>query len=168
MSFQELKTALEHLSSVLDEMLPLAKGKSDLIVRNKVEDLVALTSRELRLTARMEESYREVERATASCWAELGIRPRPGSALANLIQAIHRIEEKSALSELARRLREKHDELKAHNERNQLLVKQSLEWIDYELNLIAGPFDQEATYSPNVVNPSYSGSSYRRMFDTRA
>jgi len=166
--FQELKTALEELAAMLDEMLPLAQAKPDVIVQNKVEDLVALTSRELRLTARIEEHYRKLETTTASCWGELGLRARPGSSLANLIEAIPRLEEKRALSELARGLKEKHDEIKVLNERNQLLVKQSLEWIDYELNLIAGPLEQETTYSPDLVSQNYSGGSYRRVFDARA
>ncbi|MFD2331478.1 flagellar protein FlgN [Cohnella sp. GCM10020058] len=168
MSFLQLKKALEELNVMLDEMLPLARDKSEVIVRNKVEDLVSLTSRELRLTARMEEHYREIERATSSCWTELGLRARPERTLADLIQAIPRYDGKRALTDLASKLKEKHAELKILNERNQLLVKQSLDWIDYELHLIAGPLEQEITYSSSVATQSYSGGSYRRVFDARA
>ncbi len=153
---------------MLDEMLPLARDKSDVIIRNKVEELVSLTSRELRITARMEEHYREIERATSACWTELGMRMRPDRTLSDLVQAIPRLEDKRALTEQAKALKAKHDELKTLNERNQLLVKQSLDWIDYELHLIAGPLEQEITYSSDAATQSYSGGSYRRVFDARA
>ncbi|MDF0753089.1 flagellar protein FlgN, partial [Marinobacter sp. 71-i] len=61
-----------------------------------------------------------------------------------------------------------HNELKVINERNQLLIQQSLELIRYELDLIAGPSEQEITYAPTSAGQGYVGGASRRSFDTRA
>ncbi|MCC3374080.1 flagellar protein FlgN [Cohnella sp. REN36] len=168
MSIQGLLTTLETLTDIHEEMLQLAREKVRIVVENRVEELVALTAKETRVVARMEDCYRTMTQETAGGWAELGMAPRPSVKLSDLIQAVHRADRKSELTELAKKLRGQHEELKVLNERNQLLVRQSLEHIQFELDLIAGPYDQDVTYSPNAGQQAYQGGSARRMFDTRA
>ncbi|MBB6671523.1 flagellar protein FlgN [Cohnella nanjingensis] len=168
MSIQGLLTTLEALTDIHEEMLQLARDKVRIVVENKVEDLVALTAKETRVVSRLESCYRDMTQETAGGWAELGLAPRPSVKLSDLIQAVHRADRKSELTELALKLRSQHEELKVLNERNQMLVRQSLDYIQFELDLIAGPYDQDVTYSPNAGQSNYQGGTSRRMFDTRA
>jgi FlgN protein. len=165
---QELKESLTGLSGILDELLLLSRDKTRLLVENKVDEIVALTSKELKAVARMDAQYGAVEKATAACLAEMGFHALTTGTLANLIKIIPRFDEKKALNDIALDLKEKHDELKERNNRNQLLARQSLDYIGYELDLISAPLQTEVTYSPSAIQQSYGENSYRRMFDTKA
>lgn len=168
MSFQGLLIALNSLIDIHDELLQLARDKVTIVVQNDVDALMALTAKETRLIARLEDSFREMGSSAAGSWKEIGLTARPGSRLSDLIQAVPRADHKTELRALTAKLKERHNELKVINERNQLLIQQSLELIRYELDLIAGPSEQEITYAPTSAGQGYVGGASRRSFDTRA
>ncbi|WP_123042226.1 flagellar protein FlgN [Cohnella candidum] len=164
MSIHELLNALNGLTDIHEEMLQLAREKQKLVVENRVDRLMTLTAKESKAIAAMEQLNLSIHRYTRECWAELGIAPKPGSTLADLLQAVTKAESKRLLAEAADRLMTSIQQLKEQNERNQLLVRQSLEYIAFQIDLITAPPD-DMTYSPTK---SHAAAAPRRSFDTRA
>nr|WP_255570716.1 flagellar protein FlgN [Cohnella sp. CFH 77786] len=157
--------ALNNLSDLHEELLQLARDKQKFVIENRVDLLMTVTAKETKAIAVLERMNGDVERLSGACWAELGLSPKPSSTLADLIQAIHRADFKRSLTEAAERLRRQIGQLKEWNERNQMLVRQSLDYIALQIDLFTAP-DDNVTYSSPVK--SAPAGTPRRTFDTRA
>jgi hypothetical protein len=164
LSIQGLVETLNNLSDIHESLLGLAREKQKLIIDNRVDPLMAITAKETKAIAAIEQLNRDVKRLTDACWVEAGLSPKPGSTVADLIQGLFRAESKLALTKAAERLHHQIEQLKEQNDRNQLLVRQSLDFIAFQIDLFTGP-DDDGTYSP--IKSSQTGAP-RRMFDTRA
>ncbi|BBI36151.1 flagellar protein FlgN [Cohnella abietis] len=165
MSIQSLLNTLNSLSDIHEELLELAHEKQKAVIENRIDQLMTFTAKESKSIATMEQLNRDITQFTLQCWTELGLTPKPASTLADLMQALHRAEHKQALKAAGDRLREQVQLLKDQNERNQLLVRQSLEFLGFQIDLLSAPYDEDMTYSPNR---SGSSGTPRRTFDTRA
>lgn len=164
MSIQSLLKALNDLSDIHEDLLQLAHEKQRLVIENRVDQLVALTAKESKAIAAMDKLNDDIRHFTRECWTELGLAQKPGAVLSELVQAVHRVEWKSALTEAADRLKSQIGQLKELNDRNQMLVQQSLDYIRFALDLLSDPYD-DITYSP--ARP-VSGGAPRRTFETQA
>lgn len=165
MSTQELLNTLNGLSSIHEELLQLAREKQNLVTRNQVDQLMTVTAKETRAISVMEKLNEEIHRHANTCWTEMGIQPQPNATLADLLQAITRVDAKQALTDAADRLGTSVQQLKDLNDRNQILVRQSLEYIAFQIDLLTAPID-DVTYSPPTK--SAAAGTPRRSFDTRA
>jgi FlgN protein len=143
----------------------LAKEKQKSVIDNRVDQLMTFTAKESKAIITMEQLNQDITKYTLLCWAEIGLVAKPTSTLADLIQALPRAEQKSALTIAGERLKEQVHLMKEQNDRNQQLVRQSIEFIAFQIDLLSGPFDDDVTYSPN--RPANAGTP-RRTFDTRA
>lgn len=164
MSIQNLLTTLRGLSDIHEELLLLAQEKQQLVIENRVEQLIAVTGKETRAIGNLERLNSDVSKYTSESLVELGLSPKPGTTLADVIQAMYRADLKSKMIEIAERLKDQVRQLKELNERNQLLVRQSLDYIGFQIELITAPYD-DVTYSP--VQTTKAGAP-RRTFDSRA
>jgi flagellar biosynthesis/type III secretory pathway chaperone len=165
LSIQSLLNTLNSLSDIHEELLQLAREKQRSVIDNRVDQLMTFTAKESKGIAAMEQLNSDVTQFTLQCWTELGLTAKPDLTLAELIQALHRAEQKKALMAAGDRLKEFVKLLKDQNDRNQLLVRQSLEFLEFQIDLLSAPYDEDVTYSPN--RPANSGTP-RRTFDTRA
>lgn len=164
MSAQGLLKVLGELADFHDEMVKLAQEKQKCVIENRVDQLMTITAKETRAISVLERLGGELQSAAVECWKELGMAPKPNSTLSDLMQAITRTDLKRDLSQAAERLSGAIRQLKEINERNQQLVRQSLDWIAFQIDLFTAPYD-DVTYSA----PQAGG--YRtpiRSFDTRA
>lgn len=165
MSIQSLLNALNSLSDIHEELLQLAREKQRSVIDNRVDQLMTFTAKESKWIATMEQLNNDVTQFTLQCWTEIGLTAKPASTLADLMQALHRAEHKTALMAAGNRLKGLVHLLKDQNDRNQLLVRQSLEFLEFQIDLLSAPYDEDVTYSPN--RNANSGTP-RRTFDTRA
>ncbi|MNN09545.1 FlgN protein [compost metagenome] len=95
-----------------------------------------------------------------------GIKSRLELTITDILRLVFDPEEKQRLTASQRALNEQLTRLKQANELNQDLIAQSLNFIDFSLNVMIGGMDEEATYSP--PQSSERKSSARSNFDTRA
>lgn len=164
MSVTGLLNALNGLADLHEQLLALAREKQRAVIENRIDQLMTVTAKESKAISAMERLNDEVNGLAGECRKEMGLVQSPGATLADLLQAVYKPEWKIALADAAERLKTQVAQLKEINERNQLLVRHSLDYIQFQFDLIAGPVD-DVTYA----SPTSTGvSSSRRIFDTRA
>jgi hypothetical protein len=156
--------ALDGLSNIYEELLQLSRHKQQLIVHNRVDELITVTAQETKAVTVIHKMETEVNRLADECRAGIGITPNPASTLADLIQAVHQADWKTSLGQAAERLSELVGKLKEQNNRNQMLVRDSLNYIGFQIDLFTAPFEN-VTYSPTKSAPT---GLARRTFDTKA
>ncbi|KIL36693.1 hypothetical protein SD71_06750 [Cohnella kolymensis] len=164
MSIQNLLNTLRSLSDIHEELLQLAQEKQQLVIENRVEQLIAVTGKETKAIGTLERLNKDVSKYTTESLAELGLSSKAGATLVDVIQAMYRADLKAEMLDVAERLRDQVRQLKELNERNQLLVRQSLDYIGFQIELLTAPHD-DVTYSP--IHKAKAGTP-RRTFDSRA
>ncbi|GAB2721199.1 flagellar protein FlgN [Paenibacillus thermoaerophilus] len=162
---QEVVELLRGMTEAHVQLAECGRRKRDAIVQNDVDTVSQCMNQETRLLNRVAEMEQARLKAIGRFLSKLGMIPTPGFTLTQLIQLAYRAEEKNALREAQQELSAALRELKAVNDLNQQLVKQSLEFIQLSLDVIAGPPAEEATYHHPV-----QGHGFQRqgLFDTKA
>jgi len=168
MSLAELFDTLDRLEEVHHMMLSCGEEKQKAIIDNNVNELIRLNSQEARY---LKEVLRLEEVREENCQQylrEKGIKSALRLNLTELSRLVFDPVEKEKL--LARQTKLSHvlHELKKVNDRNQSLVQQSLQFLDYSLNLLNGIPDYDVTYHRPDTDHKQGTRSLMRKFDTRA
>jgi hypothetical protein len=96
--------------------------------------------------------------------AELGIAGTTTIRIDQLIQLVHKAALKQALIDAAEQLSEAILRLHEINDRNQQMIRLQLEYINYSIDVIAGPSEDEATYHRSLQEQGFIRMS---QFDTK-
>jgi len=137
---------LENLTHLHRALCTLAMKKKDVLIRNEVDQLVAITQQEQKLikaVAAAEEARLEAVRAL---YAEKGMTSGDGT-LADLIKLITAAEDKARLTHYRNELIRIVSELREANELNQQLLEQSLSFVNRTLDLITDSPEEDFIYS---------------------
>ncbi|OXM14134.1 flagellar protein FlgN [Paenibacillus herberti] len=164
MTIQDLIDTLDQQSGLYRELLELATDKTPTLVKGDVDALSALLMKERKLAKRIEEL--EIRRQTLVNihFSRLQLRLRSGK-LSDLIRTVNQPEQKQRLTELQEELSQLLEDVRSRNEHNLALTKQSLEFIDFSLELTSdAPYD-DYTYIHPQINPA--GYSKAGMFDRK-
>ncbi|WP_409343772.1 flagellar protein FlgN [Paenibacillus sp. MBLB4367] len=163
---EPILTILSQLTAVHEQLLELGEQKTGVIVRNDVVELNRIVGKESRLTAQITALDQQRVSAVGQYLSAKGYRPHPYITVSDIVKLVVKMEEKQAIYEAQRKLLATIEQLKEVNKQNQQLIEQSLSYIDYSLDLLVGPPDDEATYQ----HPSnqYAGMKRSGLFDTRA
>ncbi|MCM3750190.1 flagellar protein FlgN [Paenibacillus pasadenensis] len=164
MTIQELIDTLEQQSGLYRELLELAAAKTPVLVKGDVNALSALLMKERKLAKQIEEL--EVRRQTLVNihFSRLQLRLRSGK-LSDLIRTVNQPEEKQRLAELQKELTQLLEDVRSRNEHNLALTKQSLEFIEFSLELTSeAPYD-DYTYTHPQLSPA--GHAKAGMFDRK-
>ena len=145
--FERLIEILQSQSVLYEELLESSRQKKAYLLNNNVEAIRGVTVRENGLIGRLQRLERERGALTADLAKRLGL-PINGLTLVELIGRIGDQAVCNQLSSLRIRLRGYMDELKAINEQNKSLINQSLEYIDFTMNLLRS----------SVSGPAYAGA----------
>jgi flagellar biosynthesis/type III secretory pathway chaperone len=148
-----------------DELLDLAERKSDVIVRNQVDELTKIMheeSKRVREIAELEQGY---VAAAADLFRDKGIEPSASVTMSDVIKLLTDPAEKRALSETRDALMNRIERLKERNARNQKLIEMSLAYINFTLDLVTGG-DQEVVYQKPTKAP-YAPNG-RSSFEAKA
>ncbi|WP_054957458.1 flagellar protein FlgN [Paenibacillus dakarensis] len=167
MTVQTLIDILQRLELVYNDMLALAEDKRQAIMSNDVDAVVQLLNRESKGMKSIEQLERERVEAAYAFLQSRGVKSQLELTLTELARLVFDPEEKAGLLEVQSRLSRTLQELKVKNDLNQQLLVQSLDFIDFSLDMLTGKSSQdEATYH----HPSDRGGSTGRpgLFDTRA
>ena len=142
---EELIMVLGDEEKVYAEIIPVAEEKTRVIVNNDLQSLNSITEEEQALIGRIS----KLERKRQEDIRNIGIVMNKKESELNFITIIDLLKgqekEQEELRKLHDRLKRTIDALKLINERNQMLIKQSIEMIDFDINLM-----QSLRTSPGV------------------
>lgn len=136
---KEVNTVIGILSSEHDlykDMLEISKSKKDIIVKGKVNELDKLVKLEQNIIFDIGQLERKRETEVGKLCTALGMNAAKIN-ISELMQVLQP-EQNQRLEEVQGKLHKVLAELKAVNDLNGQLIQQSLEYIDYSINLVAG------------------------------
>ncbi|MGM1049191.1 flagellar protein FlgN [Paenibacillus sp. N3/727] len=167
MTVQVLIDSLQRLEMVYNDMLAVADDKKQAIMKNDVDTVVQLLNRESKGMKMIEKLERDRVESAYAFLQSRGVKSQLELTLTELARLVFDPEEKEKLLDVQSRLSRTLHELKEKNDLNQQLLVQSLDFIDFSLDMLTGKSSQdEVTYH----HPSDKGGSTGRpgLFDTRA
>ncbi|WP_019534901.1 flagellar protein FlgN [Paenibacillus ginsengihumi] len=165
-SFEQLLDVMHSLDAAHHSMLDLAEQKKHALIRGDVEELTRIVAKENKFIKQVGELDLQRVEAIGQYMIEKGYKPNPRVTVSDLTKIVFQAEDKKRLMEAQKKLLGAIRKLREINQLNQQLIEQSLAFIDYSLDLIAGPPENEVVYQ----HPQHAGGSAKRtgLFDTRA
>ena len=164
---EELIKVLGDEEKIYAEIIPLAEKKTRIIVNNDLQSLTGITEEEQLLVgkiSKLEKKRREVIR-------NIGIVMNKKESELNFITIIELLKgqekEQEELKKLHDRLKSTIELLSVLNERNQMLIKQSLEMIDFDINLLQSLRNSPGAGQYNIDSEVEIQGMESRMFDTK-
>lgn len=165
MGIEAILEVMNKLQEAHVALLKLTKEKAPIIVRNEVEQLNNIVSKENKIVRHIAELDQQRLMAVSEYLMSRGYAPNPRITVSDLIKIIFKAEDKLLLEEAQVKLLAVIEELKQENALNQQLIEQSLAFIDYSLDLVLGAPEDDAIYR----NPAQQRSGGRPgVFDTKA
>ena len=165
---EELIMVLGDEERVYAEIIPVAEKKTRIIVNNDLQSLNSITEEEQALIGRIS----KLERKRQEVIRNIGIVMNKKESELNFITIIELLNGQEKEQEELRRL---HDKLKATiemlavlNERNQLLIKQSLEMIDFDINLLQSLRTSPGVGQYNIASEVEMQGIENGMFDAKS
>lgn len=123
-----------------DVLLALSESKKDAIISNEAEGLQKITSEENTLVGRVQ----KLDKSRISIMREIGVVLNIADknyTLTHLSELIKGQAEYDTLIELITGTKERLDKLKLLNNQNKTLLENSLEYIDYSVNVMRSSVD---------------------------
>lgn len=165
MSISTIIDTLQKQLSLYEKLLECEESKKPLILKNEIVQLNVITQKEKLLTAQADELETSRLLMTARYFKEIGFRNRSG-VLSDLIKSVNKPDEKRQLLELHERLTSILKQLKQVNEANQQLIKQSLDFINFSINLMIEDPNEDMVYQ-HPQQQMY-GNKRNTWFDSKA
>lgn len=170
-----MASLIENMISVLDRenvhyqaLLELSRKKTDAIVNNRTDELQDILGKEQKLITALDELDKEREEHSDDIANVLNV-PAKEMTVTKLIKLLEKQpNDQAKLIEVYEALKQTVDKLVLINDNNKVLLQESLEMIDFEMNLVKNSMMAPTTnnYGKNAYNSD--GSSYsRQAFDAK-
>jgi flagellar biosynthesis/type III secretory pathway chaperone len=146
------------------DILELSKSKKKIITEGKVGELDKIVKLEQNMILNIGQLEKKREEEVSKLCSILGVKHDKitVSEIAKVIQE----EQKNELEKVQSELLEILSELKSVNDLNGQLLEQSLEYIDYSINLIAGSGMETGSLYEDI-GKGKNRSSKKNIFDTK-
>lgn len=161
---QAILDPIRSLTSVYRQLITLGLEKQEAIQANHTGNIMQVTNRESRLLKEINTQEALRVSAVQKFAAQLGMAVPSSIRIEQLIQRIHTAALKVAMIEATEELSGAIVQLHEINDRNQNMIRLQLEYINYSIDLIAGPSEDEATYHRSLQEQGFKRMS---QFDTR-
>ena len=171
-----MASLLENLIDVLDsenaqyeKLVTLAEGKTSAIVAGDIENLGKIMEEEQEIVGRIQRMEKERDKFLADI-ANVVNRDVETLKLIDLIQMLESMpDQQQKLKDVQKRLRETIDKLRETNGKNQLLLAERLDMVDFNLNMIRAvkSAPQTANYSKNAYTNGQSLGIFHGGFDAK-
>jgi len=162
---------IKHMKELLAlnrTLLDIAGEKRQAILENRIDDLAALVNRESRVVRDMAGVQAAWRSAAGNVLAARGFHPDSSMSLRDIAMLVRPGEGREELLKLEEQLAAAVRQVKEANERNRRLIDQSLEYVQYTLDLMAGADGPDVTYdNPSQSHRMPDGHAWTR-FDARA
>lgn len=164
---EELIMTLNEEERLYKELIPIAEKKTQIIVENDLQSLTGITEEEQSFVSKIG----KLERKRQEVIRNIGIVMNRKESELNFKSIIEMLKgqdkEQEELRELHDRLKQTVERLGIVNERNQALIKQSLEMIEFDINLLQGIRTSPAMGQYNQTSEVDMSSARKSVFDTK-
>lgn len=134
---EELEIILKELLATIVDLLAVSLEKTDYIVDNNIEALEELTKKEEKLINNMG----IIENARTNLLDNWGVGK--DTPISNVINRLSESEDTSELIGIKDKMTETFEDLAIRNKLNNDLIRENLDWIDFNMNLITSvPVEQ--------------------------
>ena len=157
MAIQEIIVSMERLIELHTIMVSISEHKKNLIIKNQVDELSKLLTQETRGIKMIDEEERRRLDAVTRFLFSIGITVKGKIATSELAKLVRDPEQKQKLMETRARLVVVVQQLKQMNELNERLVEQSLKYINFSMDLMCGPSNDDYIYAKPSPNPYETG-----------
>ena len=167
---------MENLIDVLDsenaqyeKLLVLAESKTPVIVSGDIESLGKITEEEQEIVGKIQGMEKQRDKFLADI-ANVVNRDVETLKLIDLIQMLEKMpEQQKKLKDIHERLKETTEKLRLLNDKNQLLLADKLDMVDFNLNMIRAmkSAPQTANYTKNAYTNGQSLGIFHGGFDAK-
>ena len=164
---EELLSTLSQEKDLYLALLPIAEEKTKAIVANNLDELQEITNREQQAVGRISALERKRDEVIQNMGIVLGRKPRE-LTLAELIRITDKQpKDQAALTKLKDELGAAVKQLADVNERNNVLIKNSLDTIQFNMNLIQSTRMVQGNNYTKSAGESMPGATQTGMFDAK-
>ncbi|MBO5032914.1 MAG: flagellar protein FlgN [Lachnospiraceae bacterium] len=171
-----MASLLENLIEVLDsentqyeKLVTLAESKTPVIVAGDIESLGKITEDEQGIVSAIQKIEKKRKLILADI-ANVVNRDVETLKLIDLIQMLEKMpDQQEMLQGVQRRLRQTIDRLKEVNDKNQMLLGEKLDMVDFDLNMIRAmkSAPQTANYTKNAYTNGQALGIFHGGFDAK-
>ncbi len=160
---KELIDTLEEQTNIYQSLLEIASKKKVSIIENNIDELQAFVKEENVLVGRNQ----RLEKKRIEFFKDISmvLGKNQNISLKDIIENIKGQDGEKELIELREKMLDVLPKLKSINDQNQELLKMSIDYVDFSINLIRGAGGASPTYydlAGNEIN-----SSDKKMFDAK-
>lgn len=162
---QNIIAALKKEYAYYVDLLEISKTKKNLIIEGKISELDKIVKLENNMIFDIGQLEKVREQETENLCSALGL-DKKGLILTELAK---KLEPKYSehLVKLQKMLTQVFDELKDLNQLNGKLIEQSLEYIDYSINVITSSNQAVESLYEGLNNKTKNTENKKRLFDTK-
>ena len=165
---EELFMVLGDEEKIYSEIIPVAEKKTQIIVNNDLQSLNSITEEEQELLGKIS----KLEKKRQEVIRNIGIVMNKKESELNFVTIIELLngqeKEQEELRKLHDKLKRTIDVLSTLNERNQMLIKQSLEMIDFDINLMQSLRTSPGVGQYNIASEVEMQGMKSGMFDAKS
>ena len=165
---EELIMVLGDEEKIYSEIIPVAEKKTQIIVNNDLQSLNSITEEEQELLGKIS----KLEKKRQEVIRNIGIVMNKKESELNFVTIIELLngqeKEQEDLRKLHDKLKRTIDVLSTLNERNQMLIKQSLEMIDFDINLMQSLRTSPGVGQYNIASEVEMQGMKSGMFDAKS
>jgi len=147
-SIEQLILALNKECEIYEEVLRLAKQKRRIIIEGRVKELDGITRKEQGMIVTLGKLENIRDSIVKNILKEIEIK----NEVKNITELVKYLDNefKEKIIEIKEKLMKILDEVKNENDLNSKLIKQSLEYIEFNKNLLTSLESQGSTYGANA------------------
>jgi len=162
--FEELRDVLQDELKLYEEMYNLTVKKTDVIINGKISDLDNITHLENSIILKLGQLETRREKVVINIQEQLGVKK--DSTISDILNYIDDKDEiKQELDSITKKLLDVLNSIKERNDLNGLLIKDTLEYIELNINLLTSATDK-GIYN-NKIQKEQSSQNIS-LFDTKA
>ena len=165
---EELIMVLGDEEKIYSEIIPVAEKKTQISVNNDLQSLNSITEEEQELLGKIS----KLEKKRQEVIRNIGIVMNKKESELNFVTIIELLngqeKEQEELRKLHDKLKRTIDVLSTLNERNQMLIKQSLEMIDFDINLMQSLRTSPGVGQYNIASEVEIQGMKSGMFDAKS
>lgn len=159
---------MEDLLALQQSLQQIGEQKRQAILGNRIDELSMWVNRESRLIKQLAEKQAAWRQAVANVLARRGIHPESSMTMADIAGMIRPEEGRDKVLRLQGELLGVIRRVREDNERNRQLIEQSLEFVQYTLELAGGYREQDVIYERPTQAHKPQDGTVRNRFDARA
>jgi flagellar biosynthesis/type III secretory pathway chaperone len=159
----ELYLILEALNKLFSQLKEISKAKQPILIKGDIAGLDELTKKEQLLVVqvgKLEERRFQLQQAIANHFS-ISVVDLTMNLLMEKVDEVN----KKRLTKVFDALEQEVKEVKGINDSNTHLIQQSLDYIDYSINLVTS-FEEKTTY-PDNTKGSNTNKNHARIFDQK-